>query len=247
MQTSKMKLIFKSLFLFPLIYLHASCASHLPGEVAHLDGNLNVSYKKSDIAISVKDDPGLSTAHYRGFQVSFLNQTDDWLEIEYTQVRFPKLAEQPAMLLGEKLSYYMEGTVRRNAIKQHNRDLLLGSLMGAGLATAGLSKQKDLQRFGLVTVSGTLAFQSIDSVLKSAKRAEFQELIPESHVLNRVLLPPRLSLSRWFVVELKEKQEYQQLEIAIKRKGHEEEKFVVREPAYVQRENKRRYQKSLGK
>lgn len=217
----------KHLLLLFCCFSVTHCATHLPGYEGQDVDVKSSDVAKADLEISIESLDDLTSDSYRAFAVSFLNNSDQWKRIEQVNIAFPALSQAPNMLLGKDLSSYLEAVSRRNLIEQHNRQLWMTGLALASLATAAGSKNPQISTGAAGLFTGIATYESINQVLNSKDRAEFQGALPDQHLLKSFDIPPHLSMSRWFVINLKAKESYIEALVDVTSQGSAKKTFKV--------------------
>lgn len=204
------------------------CASQMPGidaiEIsppAGAEGNM-------EVAMDVID--GLSSGEYQAFKISVKNNSDNWARLDKTNIAFPGFAAQPEVLLGSDLNSYLESIKLRNGVQAYNKALAVGSIYALGLvggAVAAHNGNTDLALGGLGMAGGAVTYAAVDGILESKNKAEFQSLIPEQHLLKPFDIAPKMVVSRWIIVKLKDNQDYGEARVELTEKGASKRNFLV--------------------
>lgn len=194
-----------------LLTLLASCASVHNGEYAQrIDkGQLkDTTDKDSPITVSGQEVVGLSSEHFAHFDLTFENNTNEWITINDLDISFgTKLDGIVKIPVGEKLYYWQKAAVQRLEIAQHNTQMAMSALtIGAAALAGGASyngnRKLSKVAMGAMAFSGTaMTFQEIQ---KEIDQIELSELVPENHILHLpIYLPPKLHVKKQFTIYVK--------------------------------------------
>jgi hypothetical protein len=204
------------------------CATQMPGidavEIsppAGSDGDIEVAMDEMDV---------FSSGEYQAFKVSIKNNRDTWLRLEKTNIAFPRFASQPEFLLGNDLIGYLQSVKLRNDVYAHNVSLALGSAYAVGVvggAVAAHNGNRDLALGGLGLAAGAVTYAAVDKVLESKDRAEFQSVLPEQHFLKPFDIAPKMVVSRWMIVKIKNSEDYGEARVELTAKDSAKRNFLL--------------------
>jgi hypothetical protein len=158
---------------------------------------------RSGLRISGRQVTALSSRYFGAIEVTFENLSPAWVRIQQASIDFgtPARNAEVAITAGEDLQRWQEGTQRRNAIRDANRETALDLLLfGAAVATAAAGRSPVGAGAALVGAgaAGTLA---ADQLAERNAAAETVALYPATHLLSLPFsVPPGLAIKRWIVL-----------------------------------------------
>lgn len=221
--------------------LLTACASVLPGtdgtEINPPPGHDN------EISMAIDEVSDLSSERFIAYNVSFKNNSDRWIRLESTNIAFPQLSPAPEYLLGKDLDTYLKSAAREYSIRQHNKGLAIASIyaLGAvGSAVGGATNNENLALAGAAASLGSLSYAGVDAINGLKNRAQFQGSLPESHLLKPFDIPPKMSVSRWIIVNVPQETNYREAIVELKEIGQEKRQFRVEQPLQEQKPTRRK-------
>ncbi len=207
----------RSLFVLILsMLLVTSCATTMPGR--------DIDVKSEQIKIALSENSNFSSKNIKMFQVSVKNTSDDWISIDSA---FLSSAPTTTILIGEKISSWVEACSLEKRVSDYNMAVLFGSLAVAGAATAGFSDNKGTATTGAVIALGAVGAAAIKDYMNSKNKTEFQAAFPEGHIIRPFMIPPKKVIQRWILVE-NLNNESPVLTLTSKTKGIEEVSFLLK-------------------
>lgn len=179
-----------SLFYSLLMFLVVSCASTMPGR--DLDtGSKNVlaTFSSNDVFTNEK---------IQMIQFSIKNNTKDWIEFEGATFEG---APGTSVLVGERLSSWIEACLLEKEVSDYNTSLVLGSLAVAGAVVAGSSSHQGTATTGAVIALGSIGAAVVKDMQTSKNKVEFQKAFPSKHIFRSFIIPPEKVIQRWIIIE----------------------------------------------
>ena len=150
------------------------------------------------VSASIAQNDKLTNERIQMHQVSIKNNTNEW--IEFDGATFEDNSKV-TVLVGDKISSWVEACTLENEVSQHNMNLLLGAIGVAGAAVAGSSRHQGTATTGAVIALGSLTALGVRDYQNSKHKIEFQEAFPEKHIFRPFTLPPKKVIQRWILVE----------------------------------------------
>jgi len=202
-----MKIRFINLAVFSLLISLISCASLHSGYYAEqIDEKGNViKKKKTDIGlvISAKEDPDLSSKYFGFINLTFENKSQEWIRIK--KVSIDLLSEEAnknvKFTSGNDLTLWQEAVIKRNEIREYNRELLLASIAVIGTTVAMTSDNKGVKAAGAFTGLGALTSLTVNEFNKVINNIENAKIFPRTHLFSEeFIVPPGLFTKKWVLL-----------------------------------------------
>jgi len=150
------------------------------------------------VSATIAENDKLSSEKIHMLQISIKNNTNEWIEFEGATF---EENSKVTVLVGDKISSWIEACTLENEVSQHNMNLLLGAIGVAGAAVAGSSRHQGTATTGAVIALGSLTALGVRDYQNSKHKIEFQEAFPEKHIFRSFTLPPKKVIQRWILVE----------------------------------------------
>lgn len=184
--------------LFGCVLFTLGCASNHSGYLAE-DQSKNKAGDKS-LVVSAEQSINLSSEYFGYVTITFENLTGSWLELSDMKVEFLDNghAINISAIKGKKLAQWQRSISSRNAIRNHNESVALGSMLLLGTAAA-TSHDSSLSRKGLNTVVASAGIITAKSLGNKVEKINNSQSVPDSHLANDALVPPMLSTKKWIV------------------------------------------------
>ncbi len=171
--------------------LLCSCASTMPGADLHLNSKL--------LSATVVENSDFSNEKIKMFQVSINNLSDSWIDIDSVTLNDPSASVE--VLVGPKMSSWIEACKLERSVSNYNTSLLLGSLAVAGAVVGGVSNNNTTSTVGYTFALGAITAAGVNDFIGSKNKVEFQRALPESHLLHPFIIPSQKVIQRWIIVE----------------------------------------------
>ncbi|PKL39072.1 MAG: hypothetical protein CVV44_09405 [Spirochaetae bacterium HGW-Spirochaetae-1] len=201
----------KSFYIKALIFIVLigliSCASIHSGYYAEqIDDNGRViNKKKTDIGlvVSAKEDTDLSSKYFGLVNLTFENKSQGWIRIKKVTIDFfSEVAnENVKFTSGNDLALWQEAIIKRNEIREHNRDMFLASVAIIGTTVAMSSDNKALKAAGAFTGLGALTSLTVNEYNKVLHNIENAKIFPRNHLFaEEFVVPPGLFSKKWVLL-----------------------------------------------
>jgi hypothetical protein len=203
-----------------------SCATTMPGQ--------DISSGSSKVSVSMEVDSTFSNEMIQMYQFSLKNNTDDWLEYDGATLGGNS---NIAVLVGDRITSWIEACNIEKKVSDYNTNLLLGSLALGGAVVAGASSHQETAQIGAIISLGSITGSAVREYQKSKKKVEFQKAFPERHIFQSVVIPPRKVIQRWILVENRAGENFELLlgeDIKLKIKGWAKAQSTLRPGPYQQ-------------
>jgi hypothetical protein len=179
------------------------CATVHPGQMANLSQNTG----PLPLDVSMKSiDPDTDDA-FQLVEVTFENTSDQWVRIAKTEALLgDPVKTRMSVVVGNDLAAWAEAVAAKEKVEQYNRELLQSTLLvaGAAAAVAGSATDNDTVALsGLSVVAGTSLWAAADVINAKLKRANSPKHVPESHLYSPTIVPPKLFVRRWVLLNKK--------------------------------------------
>jgi hypothetical protein len=191
-------------FFLPLIFgalFVSGCATTHSGSFA--------SSKDSSLKVSVARNSDLTDKYYIFYEYTIENTTPEWKQIQVVDILFDN--QKVEVLLGDKLSAWVEGAELKLKASEYNKDMLLGSMIAIGGITALTSQNTSVQQAGAAAVAGGAAGGVALEVSRAHKNAvsgvkglNGTVNVPQTHVFVPSKIAPESFIKRWIVVRMPE-------------------------------------------
>lgn len=204
-------------FLVLLIpFFIVSCATTMPGD------ETSTSNKNLKVAIAINDT--FTNDRVQMHQFSLQNHSDEWMEFDGATL---VANNNVKVLVGDRISSWIEACTLEKSVSDYNTSLLLGSLAIGGAVVAGASQHPSTSTTGAVVALGSISAMAVRDYQSSKKKTEFQEAFPEKHIFRPFVIPPGKVIQRWILLE---DQSHEAFTISMKNKSGEEVIFKVKSP-----------------
>jgi hypothetical protein len=140
----------KKILLILSVFLLSSCATTMPGK--------KLSVNSTTIEISLAENTELSSGGIKMFQISVMNLSSDWVSIDSVVMGSASTAK---VLVGDKMSAWIEACTLENKVNNYNTNLALGSIAIAGAVVAGTSDNKMASDIGLASALGAVSVSGV--------------------------------------------------------------------------------------
>jgi hypothetical protein len=187
-----------------ILFLFVSCATTTPGK--------NISTGSKNVTATVATNRDFSDERFQLYQVSFKNNSKEWIEFEGAKVTDNSSIE---ILVGNKLNSWIEACQLEKQVKDHNTYALLGTIAVAGAIVAVGSNHQNTAAAGAWVALGSISVSSVKELQGSIKEIEFQKAFPDTHLFRPFAIPPGKVIQRWILIENK-KNEYLNLKLTSK-------------------------------
>lgn len=160
----------------------------------------------SGLVISSAINDQYCSEYFGMVDFTFENTTQDWIRIKKIIVDFGtnKIDTNTKFTSGYDLKVYIHACDRRNAIKQFNNELLLGSVAGVAYGTAMLSDNEDVKTAGMVVLTGLAASLTVADFNRNLDSIRRSAIFPENHLLSEgFIIPPNLFVNKWLLINSK--------------------------------------------
>jgi len=169
----------------------ASCATTMPGSDLKLNTNL--------LSATVREDSDYSSDKIKLYQISIQNTSNVWIDIDSVALEDP--TSTASILVGAKMNAWLDACKLEKSVSDYNKDLFLGSIAAAGLVVGGVSRNSTTSAVGLSLAAGAITAAGVRELIDSKNKAEFQESLPEGHILRTFYIPSLKVVQRWIIVE----------------------------------------------
>lgn len=192
-----MKLILMTMTLF-----FYSCASHQGGYRADLiDGNTG-KVIGNDIDVTSSVDEDFSTSHFTFAQVQFLNNTDDYFDVE--KVTVGDEYDELVVVTGNRLRDWSMSIENKIAIDRNNKSVAWGALTAAaaiGAVSSANNGSYDSAKTYTAVTAGAVIGSDINNAMDRVSDLERGKLYPSGHLYTKFSLPPGLVSKKWIVFQ----------------------------------------------
>ncbi len=200
---SKLIIPFKYFFIFFII---AGCATVHSGEYA-IEVKDNGDLKKEEktglgMIISGKEVEYLSSMYFGFIDLTFENKSQNWIRIKKIKVDLGKaeVNSNVKFTSGRDIIHWDNATRKRNAIREHNERVVLGSIAALGYGLALTDNQK-LNMMGSAAGLGAIASLAVSEYNKNLDKIQNAKIFPESHLLaEEFIIPPGLFVKKWILL-----------------------------------------------
>lgn len=196
----------------------AGCASIHPGIMATpLDESgaaMSLDTTPRGLTVSCDVDDDLSSEYFSLVSVTIENQTSDWIVIPEVNLSFESehMASVVRIPAGGDLVQWYDSTIELKRINDHNRSVLLGSLIVAGsvVGAAGSASDSDAGKavaaVGHLVAAGAATASIVEEVDQTLDQVENAQIYPGNHLLSGNLkVPPGLFVRKFLVLHFKDK------------------------------------------
>lgn len=186
-----------------------------------------------EVVAAVQINHNISEKNIMMYQVSMLNNTNEWLEIESAVLN---AKEKINILVGDKMNAWIEAKTLEKQVSDYNTQLLLGSIAVSGAAVAVGSNHHQTAQLGAIAMGGAITAASVNDYMNSKNRVEFQKLFPRTHLFNAFTIPPKKVIQRWILVEFEKDNERKSFTLLLKTKNGKPIEISYRtteEPSYT--------------
>lgn len=187
----------KSLCTLLSFLLLTSCATTMPGK----ELNINSKY----LGATLSENTAYSSDEIKMYQVSVKNLTNEWIEIDSAIIG--KNIVSAKILMGDRISSWIEASTLENRVSDYNTQLFLGALAATGAVVGVTSKSSTTSAVGFSVSLGSIAASGVKDIMESKNKAEFQATFPEGHILRPFVIPPKKVIQRWIIVENPKKED----------------------------------------
>ncbi len=181
----------KSYILILAALVLTSCASTMPGSDLNLNTNL--------LSATVNEDSTYSSDTIKLYQISLKNTSTVWIDIDSVTLEDP--TSSASVLVGGKMNAWIDACKLEKSVSDYNKEIFFGSIAAAGIAVGGLSQNNTTSVVGLSLAAGALTAAGVKELIDSKNKAEFQESLPEGHLLRPFYIPSLKVVQRWVIVE----------------------------------------------
>lgn len=179
-----------SLFYTLLLLLIVSCASTMPGrDIDTGSKNVLATFSANDV---------FTNEQVQMIQFSIKNNTKDWIEFEGATFEG---APGTSVLVGDRLSSWIEACLLEKEVSDYNTSVVLGSLAVAGAVIATSSSHQGTATTGAVIALGSIGAAAVKDLQSSKNKVEFQKAFPSKHIFRAFVIPPGKVIQRWIIVE----------------------------------------------
>jgi uncharacterized protein YceK len=173
--------------------LFSGCAKIHNSQFAKSSGELKISGERLE---------EFSNENISMFTLTFENIGEKWLTIEDLNISFGDEVDSAIKTVkGEDFITYLKAIQLRNSIDRHNKNLLIGTVIGVGAIVAGSSNSQATKNIGAgISLGGlgTGVYGDISSYRDSLERAGGY---PENHILaGKFRVPPKLFVKKFTVI-----------------------------------------------
>lgn len=158
---------------------------------------------KPGVAISCELSDALSSEYFGYLDFNIANPSGEWKIVTDVKIRFadPGLDSAVSVVLGRNLEAWYQAQSKAIDISQHNQDVALGLLGGAGLGIAAFSRNEGLGFAGAAAAAGAASALAIRGVGRTLDSLQMAKLIPRNHLLaDTIAVPPGLFADRWLLL-----------------------------------------------
>lgn len=180
----------KNIVFLMFVFLLTSCASTMPGK--------SVGINNSFISATIKENPDYSNENIKMYQLSIKNSSTEWVSIDSTVLGSAPTAK---VLLGDKISSWIEACALEKKVSDYNTALLLGAAAVAGSAVMATSRNDTTAVIGASVALGAIGVAGAKDLMESKNKAEFQASFPDGHIFRSFLIPPKKVIQRWILIE----------------------------------------------
>lgn len=210
-----MKLTFKFANMIPTVLLIAAasliffgaCASIHSGNFATPVGSEQLKSVRNisslGLVISGQEVLELASKYITAIDLTFENTTPQWMRIDKIEVSFggSELDKKIFFLIGNDLFAWSEAAKQQQAIRDHNTDLFLGSVLALGAGMAIGENGGDTRAVGasLAATSGSVLAAS--SIGRELQGLELAKVVPSNHLFSTpFIIPPGLHTKKFLVL-----------------------------------------------
>jgi hypothetical protein len=157
----------------------------------------------SGLRVSGGEMDDLASPYLGAIQLVFDNESADWVRIRGVRLRFASPEHDAAVRVpyGSDLTTWYESTLRRNEVREQNRQVLLGLIALGGATIAAASGDEAVRAVGGVASLGAVTALTVSDVKASIDALERPAMFPESHLLaGPFAVPPALSVKKWITL-----------------------------------------------
>ncbi|MBY0414497.1 MAG: hypothetical protein K2Q18_10040, partial [Bdellovibrionales bacterium] len=180
----------KKLSLLTLILVLTSCATTMPGK--------SVGLKSGFLSATLAENGDFSSENIKMYQVSVRNNTNDWIVVDSALI---SNAPTTQVLVGDKISSWLEACSLEKKVADYNTSLVLGVLAAGGMVAGATSNNSATSNIGFITSLGAITTAGVKDFIDSKKKADFQAAFPEGHILKGFTVPPMKVVQRWILIE----------------------------------------------
>ena len=178
------------LVLMLMLALVQSCATTTPGKA--------VETNNSKVAATVTTNPTFSNENFQMYQVTFKNNTNEWIEYSGAQITDNSTIK---ILVGNKLNAWLEACKIEREVADYDTSLLLAGLAAGGGLVAGASSHSSTSQLGTAVSLGAVGATMIRGFSDATQMVEFQNALPDSHLFKGFSIPPKKAIRRWVLIE----------------------------------------------
>lgn len=180
--------------LIVISFVLASCATTMPGN--------EVATGTNDIAAVIGRNNDFSNERIQMYQVSLMNNTNEWVEMNGANLGLADSSNtQLSVLVGNRLSAWMDACSIERKVTDHNIALAFGSLAIVGAGVAAGSNHSATSKTGAIVALGSIGGLAAMDFQKSKNKAEFQNAFPDNHIFQSFIIPPKKVVQKWILIE----------------------------------------------
>lgn len=172
------------------LLLLASCASTMPGH--------DIKSNHKTITATFEENLDFSSERMHLLQFAIMNKTDKWVEVTGANINS---TEQVEVILGEKISAWIEACALEKQVADYNLNLIIGTVAVTGAVVAGSSSHQQTSAVGAAVALGSISLLAANEVLNSKNKTELINTLPEKHIFRPFMIPPHKVIQRWLLIE----------------------------------------------
>lgn len=199
-------------YLVIAIYLQG-CASIHSGQFAQPVDSAGVAEKTIGhstglgLIVSGKENENFSNRFFGNIDLTFENTSSKWIRIKKVVLEFsdPKINQAVRIPVGADLVAWSEATQQRNAVRDANTALALGTIAAIGAGTAALANDNNVRAAGATLGAVGAGGLSIHGIRAVNSQLELARFVPKSHILSDdFVVPPGLHAKKWVTLYVPE-------------------------------------------
>lgn len=151
-----------------------------------------------DLKISAKLVNSYSTEYFGMVNVTFENNSGDWINVKSANVSFgsEKINNKVHVVTGEKLLSWNDGMSLKMEKDAFYTNLFLGTLASV---SSGIAQDKGSKAAGVLSL-GAASVMAVSDISSLKDSIDMGQIIPRTHLLyGNFSIPPGLSINRWIL------------------------------------------------
>ena len=148
---------------------------------------------------TIDENSDFSNKQIKMYQISIKNLTDSWIDID--SVNLGNSPNSINILMGGKISSWIEACNLENKVSNYNMELFLGSVAASGAIVGAVSNSSTTSKVAYSISLGAIAASGVKEIIDSKGKAEFQSTFPDGHLFRHFIIPPNKVIQRWILIE----------------------------------------------